>query len=219
MAEEFETEEQRIEALAKWWKDNKRSVITGLIAGVAIVVGWNTWQAYQKEQAEQASEIYQEILSISLDASKTETLEVLANQLKKDYGSTAYSAFAGLFLAKVKANAGDLPAAMSELQLALKQAPYDGFDHLVRLRMLRILLAQDKPEEAIQVLASIDPATAGQFEAQFEDIKGDALLQLKRPNEARTAFQRAKELGLRSGYLRMKLEDLAEPLSVLNTEN
>jgi predicted negative regulator of RcsB-dependent stress response len=217
MAEELETEEQRIEALAKWWKDNKRSVITGLIAGIAIVVGWNSWKTYQHEQAEQASEIYQEILSISLDESKADTIEVLANQLKKDYGSTAYSAFSALFLAKVKANAGDLPAAMSVLQGALKQAPYSGFDNLVRLRMLRILLAQDKPEEAIQVLANINPATAGQFEAQFEDIKGDALLQLKRPNEARTAYQRAKELGLQSGYLRMKLEDLAEPVTILES--
>ncbi len=217
MAEELETEEQRIEALAKWWKDNKRSVITGLIAGIAIVVGWNSWKTYQHEQAEQASEIYQEILSISLDESKADTIEVLANQLKEDYGSTAYSAFSALFLAKVKANAGDLPAAMSVLQDALKQAPYSGFDNLVRLRMLRILLAQDKPEEAIQVLANINPATAGQFEAQFEDIKGDALLQLKRPNEARTAYQRAKELGLQSGYLRMKLEDLAEPVTILES--
>jgi len=217
MAEELETEEQRIEALAKWWSDNKRSVITGLIAGIAIVVGWNSWKTYQHEQAEQASEIYQEILSISLDESKADTIEVLANQLKQDYGSTAYSAFAALFLAKVKANAGDLPAAMSTLQDALKQAPYSGFDNLVRLRMLRILLAQDKPEEAIQVLANINPATASQFEAQFEDIKGDALLQLKRPNEARTAYQRAKELGLQSGYLRMKLEDLAEPVTILES--
>jgi predicted negative regulator of RcsB-dependent stress response len=219
MAEEFETEEQRIEALAKWWKDNKRSVITGLIAGVAIVVGWNTWQAYQKEQTEQASEIYQEILSISLDDSKAESIEVLANQLKNDYGSTAYSAFAGLFLAKVKANTGDLPAAMSALQATLKQAPYDGFDSLVRLRMLRILLAQDKPEEAMDVLATINPATAGSFEAQFEEIKGDALLLLKRPNEARTAYQHAQELGLQSGYLRMKLDDLAEPVIVLDADS
>ena len=50
MAEEFETEEQRVEALMKWWKDNRKSVITGLIAGIAIVVGWNSWKAYQREQ-------------------------------------------------------------------------------------------------------------------------------------------------------------------------
>jgi predicted negative regulator of RcsB-dependent stress response len=217
MAEEFETEEQRVEALLKWWKDNKRSVITGLIAGVAIVVGWNSWKAHQQEQAEQASVIYQEILSTSLDESKTATTEKLANQLIKDYGSTAYSAFAALFLAKVKADAGDLPAAMTTLQTALKQAPYEGFENLVRLRMLRILLAQNKAEEAMQVLASIDQAKAGKFEPQFEEIKGDALLQLKRPNEAITAYQRAEELGLKSGYVRMKLDDLAEPVAVLES--
>ncbi len=215
MAEEFETEEQRIEALAKWWKDNRKSVITGLIAGVVIVVGWNSWKAYQHEQAEQASEIYQEILSISLDETKTETLEVLSKQLIEDYDSTAYSAFAALFLAKVKADSKDLPGAMNVLQAALEKAPYEGFDNLVRLRMLRILLAENKAEEAIQVLAKIDPVSAGQFEAQFEDIKGDALLQLGRKNEARTAYQRAQELGLQSGLLRMKLEDLTEPAAAL----
>ncbi len=215
MAEEFETEEQRVEALLKWWNDNKRSVITGLIAGVAIVIGWNSWKAHQHQQAEEASAIYQEILSVSLDESKAATIEKLANQLTKDYGSTAYSAFSALFLAKVKADAGDLPAAMSSLQNALKQAPYDGFENLVRLRMLRVLLAQDKAEEAMQILASIDQAKSGKFEAQFEEMKGDVLLQLKRPNEARTAYQRAEELGLKFGYLRMKLDDLAEPVAVV----
>ena len=216
MADEFETEEQRIEALLKWWNDNKRSVITGLILGVVIVVGWNRWQAHQKEQAQEASAIYQKILSISLDNTKDATTEKLANQIINDYGSTAYSAFAALFLAKVKANAGDLPAAINSLQSALKQAPYDGFENLVRLRMLRILLAQSKAEEAIQVLASIDQEKSGKFEAQFEEIKGDALLQLRRPNEARTAYQRAEELGLKYGYLRMKLDDLAEPVAVVD---
>ncbi len=217
MAEEFETEEQRIEALLKWWKDNKRSVVAGLILGVVIVVGWNSWKAHQQEQAEQASAIYQKILAISLDESKAETLEKLANQLSNDYGSTAYSAFAALFLAKVKVDAGDLPAAMTTLQSALKEAPYEGFENLVRLRMLRILMAQNKAEEAMQVLASIDQAKAGKFEPQFEAIKGDALLQLKRPNEAITAYQRAEELGLQSGYVRMKLDDLAEPVAVLES--
>ena len=82
--------------------------------------------------------------------------------------------------------------------------------------MLRVLLAQDKAEEAMQILASINQENSGKFEAQFEEMKGDALLQLKRPNEARTAYQRAEELGLKFGYLRMKLDDLAEPVAVVD---
>ncbi|HFD11750.1 MAG TPA: tetratricopeptide repeat protein [Crenotrichaceae bacterium] len=219
MAEEFETEEQRVEALMKWWKDNRKSVITGLIAGIAIVVGWNSWKAYQREQALQASDIYQELLVVSLDDSKKESVETLSKQLMNDYDSTAYSAFAALFLAKAQADAGDFETAMSTLQGALSKAPFEGFDNLVRLRMLRILLAQNNAEQAMQVLANINPATAGQFEAQFEQIKGDALLQLKRPNEARTAYQHAKEMGLQSGFLRLKLDDLAEPAVSLDTAN
>ncbi len=219
MAEEFETEEQRVEALMKWWKDNRKSVVTGLIAGIAIVVGWNRWEAYQHEQAEQASEIYQEILSISVDKSKAEEVEVLSNQLMNDYGSTTYSAFAALFLAKAKVESGDLTTAKSLLQKVLKNPPYQGFDSLVRLRMLRILLAENKANEALQLLAGVNTSTTGQFEGQFEDIKGDALLQLNRPNEARTAYQRAQELGLQSGYLKMKLDDLAEPVAALESVN
>jgi len=219
MVEEFETEEQRVEALLKWWKENRKSVITGLIAGIAIVVGWNSWKAYQHEQLEQASEIYQEMLSIALDDSKTEHVEVLSKQLIKDYDSTAYAAFAALYLAKAQVERGDYSAARESLQTALNKAPFEGFGNLVRLRLLRILLTEKKPDEGLNMLATIDSATAGQFEAQFEQIKGDALLQLDRPSEARIAYQRAQELGLQSGFLRMKLNDLAELMASLDSAN
>lgn len=211
MADEFETEEQRIEALQKWWKDNSKSVITGLIAGTAIVFGWNGWQAYQKEQAMNASDLYQQILSISTDQFKNEELEVLSNQLMNDYDSTAYSAFAALFLAQSKAQAGNNQEALQLLNTALQKAPFAGFENMVQLRILRLLLADNKADEALKILATIDPLKAGEFEAQFEEVKGDALLALNRPNEARTAYQRSQELGTQSRLLNLKLNDLAEP--------
>ncbi|MCH9699706.1 MAG: tetratricopeptide repeat protein [Gammaproteobacteria bacterium] len=219
MAEEFETEEQRVEALQKWWKDNRKSVITGLIAGTAIVFGWNAWQAYQEEQAMSASDLYQQILSISTDPSKTEELEVLTNQLMTDYDSTAYSAFAALFLAKTKAEAGNNQDALQLLNSASQKAPFKGFENMVKLRILRLLLADKKADEALKILATIDPLEAGEFEAQFEEVKGDALLAMNRPNEARTAYQRSQELGIKSGLLNLKLNDLAEPEVSVVPEN
>ena len=35
-----ETEEQQAERLRQWWRENGRSVLTGLVLGIAIVVGW-----------------------------------------------------------------------------------------------------------------------------------------------------------------------------------
>ena len=53
-----QTEQEQIEALQKWWADNSRAVITGLIIGLAAVFGWRGWQSYLLTMAEEASDLY-----------------------------------------------------------------------------------------------------------------------------------------------------------------
>ena len=57
----YETEEEQVAALKDWWKENGTSVITGVIAAVLIVAGWNFWQSHQKDKMSQASTVYQQL--------------------------------------------------------------------------------------------------------------------------------------------------------------
>ena len=56
--ETYSTDEERLEALQRWWKENKSSVFGGLLLGMAAIGGWKIWQGNRLETAEQASLVY-----------------------------------------------------------------------------------------------------------------------------------------------------------------
>ena len=49
---EFETEDQQLEALRKWWQENGRGVLVGVVLGLGAVGGWRGWVYYTEARAE-----------------------------------------------------------------------------------------------------------------------------------------------------------------------
>ena len=62
--EVYLSEQEQIEAIKKWWKENGTAIITGLVLGVAALSGWKYWQSRQQAIAENASTAYQEMLEL-----------------------------------------------------------------------------------------------------------------------------------------------------------
>ena len=54
----METEDQQLEELKKWWKENGSSIITGVVLGLAILFGTRAWFGWQERTAQQASAVY-----------------------------------------------------------------------------------------------------------------------------------------------------------------
>ena len=52
------TDEERLEVIKKWWRENGSSIITGVVLGLAVLFGSKAWFAYQDRKAETASNIY-----------------------------------------------------------------------------------------------------------------------------------------------------------------
>ena len=52
-------EEQEINLLKDWWKDNGKVIIVAFILGIVGVLGWRFWQSYQANQIMQASAEYE----------------------------------------------------------------------------------------------------------------------------------------------------------------
>ncbi len=98
---ELRTEEEQIEAIKSWWKENGRSTVFGVVAAIAIVLGWRGWQDYETNTSELASAEYQNLLATvavpagqELTEEKRKTAEHLAAQLKANYDNLMYSEYA-----------------------------------------------------------------------------------------------------------------------------
>ena len=90
---DYNNEDEQLEALKQWWKENGAAVITGIVLGAAALFGWRFWQDYQVEQAQAASAVYAEMRAAAGDV---DTLMAGAEMLRSDYARTPYAALAAL---------------------------------------------------------------------------------------------------------------------------
>ena len=206
----YDTEEEQLEQLKKWWDDNNASVLTGIIGAVVLVAGINFWQKYQHDARSQASQLFMEALE-SAAKNNYDSVEKISEKIVSEQGSTAYAEFAVLQEVKVKVEQGDLEAAKILLQKELKNIDSPVLKHVCRLRLLQLLLATKDYEPALKLIAEVDPATTEGFSANYDELQGDIYLALDRLDEARTAYQSALRTGQATPLAQFKLDDLAAP--------
>ncbi|MGD8742027.1 MAG: tetratricopeptide repeat protein [Granulosicoccaceae bacterium] len=206
---EHQTEEQQVEAIKQWWKDNGLSVVAGLVIGFAALFGWNYWNDYRDEQAARASRIYQQLMT-NLQASNAAAVEQQANTLRSDFKRTPYAALAALAQARLAVEAEDLDAAAAHLQWAVANSRQDQLEHTARLRLARMLIAADNSGAASAVLEKVKP---GAYVAAYAEVEGDIAWAQGDHAAAREAYNRALVAAAddtqQSNVLKLKLDDIA----------
>ncbi len=207
--ETYQTEEEQVQALKDWWKENARSVIAGLVFGVLAIGGYRYWDNYQHSQSAQASVVFAEIIAAA-DSNNSDKAYELGKQMLDAYGGTPYASLSALMLAKVAADKDDYDSARAQLQWVLDNSSNDGFKLLARLRMARVLATQDKTSEALSLLDARDNAG---FASLYDEARGDIYVQQGKTSEAADAYRKALLAAdlqpQRRQFLQMKLDDLA----------
>ena len=164
------TDEEKVELLKKWWKENGGSIITGVVLGLALLFGGKAWFAYKERQAEMASNIYAVMIG-ALDNGDAAGVTQRAGILMTDYSSTPYASLAGLALAKLKLDQGELVAAHAQLQWVLDNTGSEVIRETARLRLTRVLIAEQDLDGAEALAAQANKR--GSFEALYAEIDGD----------------------------------------------
>lgn len=200
-------EEEQVEALKRWWKENGTSIIAGVILGLAGIFGWNAWQNHQRVQAERASSLYGQLLD-AVEGRQYPLVEGIVQRLTTEFGSTAYADFAHLLAAKAALAQKNVENAKKHLGQLLTAGKDVNFRHLARLRLARVHLAAGHPQDGLKLLTSPDAGDPGSFSGQYEEIKGDLYVALGQLQQAAAAYRKAIELGRDYGYIKMKLNDL-----------
>lgn len=188
---DYRTEEEQIELIKKWWRENGRSTVVGV--GVALVAffGWTQYQSYQKKTTEAASDLFQQMLTVSETTDSAQKVTDLAEQLRKSYPNTVYATFAGLRLAKDAVAANNLSAAAEFLVWVQQQKPDVSLQPLVSLRLAQVQYAQDEGEKALATLGGIKGASA--WDGEVAELRGDVLADQGKTEEARASYQTAKQ--------------------------
>lgn len=206
----YTTEEEQVEAIKKWWHENKWSLLGGVAIGVSALVGGRAWLDNQQVYAETASASYQ-MMQEQMSAGHIANASTQGGQLLGQFADTPYASLAALLMAKIKLDAGDAAAASSHLRWALDNTDEDAVRHEARLRLARLLLADAKYDEALGLLNIADAAV---YNASYEQLKGDVHVAAGQIESARTAYNRALTSMAPSArgreLLQMKLDNLGQ---------
>ncbi len=203
----YDTEEEQVEALKRWWRENSQAVIIGVVLGSALILGVNFWRSHQHEQRLQASDIYEQLMTAD-SGGKFEEVGKLGQTLGTQFSSTPYAGYAALFEAKAKVQTGDLPAAKAILEKLVATGDKT-LKNVAKLRLINIMLASGEYEQGLKLIAETDAASIHGFNANYEELKGDLYIAMGRVDEARTAYENAQRDGAQSPLLQFKLDDLS----------
>ena len=201
----YNSEEQQVEAIKSWWQENGKSIIAGVVIGFVGLFGWRYYNDYTRQQSESSAAGYQQVMQNLSEQHEKAFAEV--GQFIAEHKDT-YGDLAALQLAAeaVKANKPELAA--EQLRRVADQASDEEFKPVAGIRLARVLIAMNKPADALKILDSV---TAGQYKAAVAEVRGDALLASSQPDKAREAYTAAMQASKNgvNPVLQMKLDDLS----------
>ncbi len=214
------SEKEQIDAMRSWWKENGFYVISGILLGVAILVGWNRWQAYQQTSRLEASALY-ETLAGEIDDGDLDASVAVAANLYDDYASTTYAALARLAMAKLYMEKGRDQDAADTLNEMLTARANSELKMVGRLRLAKVYLYQDKHQEVIDLLPGFENTS---FAARYDELLGDAYAALGQIEEATASYRRAmlddvNAPTVNRALVKMKMVDLPDAAPVSEPES
>jgi len=206
---DFETEEQQLDAIKKWWHENSTMIIGGLAVGVSSIFGWQYYQQETKVHAEQASVIYEQVISNLQSPTAVNEQMLKVNNLQAEYSDTPYASLSSLLLAKQQLANGEFVKAQQQLDWVINNAEQDELVYLAKIRMARVLLSTEQLDNALVLLNQAYPDS---FKAMALELKGDALLVKGEAEMARAAYQEASSFSNSTNrWLQLKIDDIALP--------
>lgn len=204
----YDTEEEQVAALKRWWKENGTATLAGVVIGIMLIAGWRFWQNYTKDKATQASVLYEQLLD-DVGKGKDEATQKISTRISEGFDSTVYAAYSDFLLAKTKVKQGDLDAAQIIFKKLMSESDSAELRNLARIRLIRLLYSTGENEKGLQLIAEVDQSSAQGFISSYDELKGDLYVALDRLGEARTAYQSALRSGSGSRLLQFKLDDIS----------
>ncbi|MBS5999625.1 tetratricopeptide repeat protein [Haemophilus haemolyticus] len=198
-------EEQEINQLKDWWKENGKTIIVAFILGVGGMFGWRYWQAHQAEQIAQASAQYDALIYSAQQDKQAKKANI--EQFVQANSKTAYAVFALLDEAKKATEKQDFAAAEVNLNQALTQSQDEVLTSIVALRLSAVQFQLGQLDNALTTLNQVKGES---FNARKAILTGDIQIVKGDKVAAKNSFEQAQQSGsqLEQQVAKMKLNNL-----------
>ena len=203
----MQTEEEQVEKLKTWLRENGMSIVFGILIGVGGLGGFRYWQHYQETQAQHASSAYIHMME-ALESGNYEQLELHGNRIIEEHGGLEYAQLARLALARGHVEQNRFDAAQQVLQEIVGTAAQSPLGYIARTRLAAVQFQQQQFEQALATLSIEFPS---EFAAQVDELRGDIFRRQGNTADAIEAYRKAQSADpppTNTEFLRQKLDNL-----------
>lgn len=205
----YNNEEQQVEAIKRFWKQNGTSILAGIAIGLAGLYGFRYYQANQLAQIEAQSSQYANLIEQNTaEGADKKAWLVAAQTFIEANGGSHYAVLTAFLAAKEAVFAKDFAVAEKQLNWVLANTKAPELLAVANLRLARVQVEQANYPAALKTLETKLPES---FVAQQQELKGDVLLKSGDEVKAKAAYQAAlaaAEAG-KNPLLQVKLNELA----------
>ncbi|MCT4707165.1 YfgM family protein [Enterobacteriaceae bacterium H11S18] len=185
--EVYENENDQVEAVKRFFAENGKALVVGVVLGIGALVGWRYWNSHQADSAMASSLEYQTVTS-NVRADQPATLSA-AEKFAAATDNT-YGALTSLELAQQYADKNDLAKAAAQLQQALTKTKDANLQALINLRLARVQVQLKQADAALKTLEGIKGEG---WVAIVADMRGEALLSKGDKQGARDAWSKGAQ--------------------------
>ena len=216
--DDLQSEKEQIEEIKAWWAEYGRYIIAGIVIAVGLLIGFNQYSASKIKAQTEASALF-ETLADHIADGDLENASSVSGELSSNYANTAYAAQSKLAMARLYMDKNRDQDAVEALKELVEMRGNGALKHVGRMRLARIYLYQDKPEDVLDLLNGQENDA---FAGLYAEAKGDAYAALGDYEKAKERYGLALADNTQSvnrGFVQMKLLDLpdealaAEPMA------
>lgn len=199
---QFETDEQRAEALVDWLKSNGVFLVLSFCLVVGGVIGWDYYKDHTQEKLSvQATNYY--VFEQSLESGNLN--EKAINAVMTDDKSVGFKDLVILQKAAFEASANNLQGAITDLRTQIEKVKDPVMKDLFRYR-LAVVLYDTKDYKA--ALDELNLMTTKSYVGLVKALQGDIYVQEGRLDNAKTVYTEAFEI-LQSPIIQRKINQLS----------
>ena len=204
MLDETLSEQEQWELVKQKVRENYPWVLAGIALAVIGISAWRWYQQRVENGLLAAGRQYDQVL-VAIAKHDAAGAQKQTDELNRDHKGTGYAEQAALLMVQQQITNAQHAQALEKLQQLMTATDDKELALLLRLRVARIQIDQNKPDDALQTLAGAKP---GAYAASFAEVRGDALYTKGDKAGALQAYQQANGTGVDTELLKLKMAEL-----------
>ncbi|MFT5541432.1 MAG: putative negative regulator of RcsB-dependent stress response [Glaciecola sp.] len=199
--ERYETEEQQVEAIKGFWKENGTAILVGIGIGLAGLFGWQYYNESTIAKKETQSLAFQSAVE-GLDA---ENGVSAAETFVKDNADSGYAVLASLVAAQKAVEESNFETAKMHLSMAVSNSPSKAIGDLARIRLARV---ENQLGDTAGALTTLGLVENDAYSDQVQEIKGDIYVATKEFDKAKASYEAVMAEQPQNRVVEIKLSNL-----------